>query len=64
MTDNERPSTPIRQDGMTRDERIEEQSYRGLPRNPKEKMRASRDNHRRNATSALSPRNILLLDFN
>jgi hypothetical protein len=30
MADIERPSTPVRQEDMTRDERIEAQVYRGL----------------------------------
>ncbi len=30
MTDTERPSTPVRQEDMTRDERIKAQAYRGL----------------------------------
>ncbi len=32
LADIERPSRPIRQDDMTRDERIEVQIYRGLSR--------------------------------
>ncbi len=54
MTDTERPSTPVRQEDMTRDERIKAQVYRGLGWTY-EQIGGKTDNTMREAQTACSP---------